>query len=156
MGLEGDYPLCKDKERPQPGELFFLWHDTTLNTFSGYGLITKEGRQDCLAGLLMVDRPRPVDPRWLENIEETYGEYQLVPMTRTGERGILCQMRVAKDSLLYLRFLPYPKSNEIQAALKPLLNEPPNPILKVHWNADLSLWQSEFWIGLPRGDASGV
>ena len=150
MGLEANPLLCKEKEHPQPGALFFLWHDTTPNTFSGYGVVSKDGRSDRLVGLLMVDRPRPVDPQWLANIEEAYGQYQLVPMTRTGERGILCQMRVSKDSLPYLRSFPNSKSSEIQTALKPLLDEPPNPILKVRWNPNAKLWQSEFWIGLPK------
>lgn len=150
MGFESDPSLCKDKERPQPGALYFLWHPDTSDIFSGYGVATQERRQDRLVGVLMVDRPGPVDPQWLTKIEETYGEYQLIPMTKTGERGILCQMRVAKDSLTHLRSLPYPKSSEIQTALKPLLEEPPTPILKVRWNPNANLWQSEFWVGLPQ------
>jgi hypothetical protein len=139
----------RNKEVPQRGKLYFLFYPSS-DIFSGYGLTTKEGRKDYLVGLLMVDRPHPVDPAWLKQIEETYGEYQLVPMTAAGERGIACQMRVAKDSLPLLRPSLDPKAKEIETALKPLLNQPPAPILKVHWNPNLNLWQSEFWIGLPQ------
>jgi hypothetical protein len=54
-------------EQPQPneiirrGQLYFLAHPGT-EIVSGYGLTTTAGRMDHLVGLLMVDRPRPVDP----------------------------------------------------------------------------------------------
>ena len=35
------------------------------------------------------------------------------------------------------------------AALKPLLDAPPAPILKLRWDSDSRLWRSAFWIGLP-------
>ncbi len=95
----------------------------------------------------MVDRPHVVDPQWLARIEEVYGDYQLVAMTKSGERGIACQMWVAADSLSFLRRRP--EAKEIQAALRPLQEARPNPILKVRWNGKANLWQSEFWIGLP-------
>jgi hypothetical protein len=76
------------------GELYFLQHPTAEATFSGYGLTLRPGRTDHLAGLLMVDRPAPVDPYWLAEVEELFGGYVLAPMTATGERGIACQMHV--------------------------------------------------------------
>jgi hypothetical protein len=85
----------------QPGQLYFLAHPGS-ELFSGYGLTTHQGRKDRLVGLLMVDRPHPVDTKWLNEIEQRYGEYQLFPMTATGERGLLTQMRVASDSLTHL------------------------------------------------------
>lgn len=142
------HPL-EAKERPRVGDLYFLWNPTTEN-FSGYGLVTEEDHPDRLVGLLMVDRPQPADPQWLAKVEAAYGEYRLIPMTKTDERGILCQMQIVKDSLPYLRSFPNPKSSDIRVALKPLLDEPPNPVLKVRWNPLLSLWQSDFWIGLPQ------
>ncbi len=88
-----------ERERREPqketigkGELFFLYHPGTRNTFSGYGLTMQEDSQQKLTGLLMVDRPRPVDPAWLREVEATYGGYQLIPMTAAGERGIACRM----------------------------------------------------------------
>jgi hypothetical protein len=57
------------KEVIERGELYFLWHPTTSDIFSGYGLTMQEGRKDRLVGLLMVDRPQPVDPQWLEDVK---------------------------------------------------------------------------------------
>ena len=150
MGSEGAPPLYwpEGKEHPQPGDLRFLWYPDSTDRFAGYGLTTQANRPCHLVGLLMVDRPQPVSHEWLQRIEATYGPYQLVPMTKTGERGILCQMRVMQESQRYLRPLPHPDAIAIQIALRPLLDEPPNPMLKVRWNPDTKLWQSEFWIGL--------
>jgi len=41
------------------GELFFLSHPDNETIFSGYGLTLQSDRKDYLAGLLMVDRPKP-------------------------------------------------------------------------------------------------
>src|SRR4051812_21309232 len=112
------------------GHLYFLTHpDSEL--FSGYGLTTQEGRKDRLIGLVMVDRPHPVDPQWLAEIEARYGDYQLVPMTATGERGILAQMRIAPESTALLEGFSHPVAQQITRVLKPLLNAPPAPILKL-------------------------
>lgn len=137
------------KEIIQRGELYFLSHPGTAEIFSGYGLTTQEGRKDQLVGLLMVDRPRPVDPAWLAQIEETYGECELVPMTATGERGLSAQMKIEQESLLHLCSLPHPRSTEIEQAIKPLLDDPPNPILKLAWDEELRFWTSCLWRGLP-------
>ena len=90
------------KEIIGKGDLFFLWHPGTEQTFSGYGLTMQPGSTEFLTGLLMVDRPRPVDPEWLKEVEATFGECHLVAMAAGGERGIACQMQIEPDSLPYL------------------------------------------------------
>jgi hypothetical protein len=109
------------KEAVGQSELYFLWHATTPDTFSGYGLTIQPGSKEGLVGLLMVDRPNPVDPKWLAQIEATFGEYDLVAMTTTGERGIACHMHIESDSQSYLRQLPLDKAQAIAQALAPLL-----------------------------------
>lgn len=143
-------PPAEQKEPAQIGQLLFLQHPGTPDTFSGYGLVAKGGRQDHLLGLLMVDRPRRADPQYLAEIKGVYGECDLVAMTVSGERGLLCQMRVAPDSVAHLQPSLHPEAKHIQTALQPLLATPPNPILKVRWDRQSGLWRSEFWIGLPQ------
>ena len=135
------------KEVIERGELYFLWHPTTSDIFSGYGLTMQEGKKDRLVGLLMVDRPQPVDPQWLEDVKLVYGDYELVPMTVDGDRGIVCQMYVAKESLPYLKQFELPKTAAIQQALSPLLEEKPNPMFEVLWDPELGLWRSYFSLG---------
>src|SRR5512145_3129455 len=86
-------------------ELRFLWHPGTTDIFSGYGLVVAPAH---LVGLILVDRPEPVDPRWLETIERTFRGYQPTAMTTSGDRGLVCQMMIAEESISYLRFLPHP------------------------------------------------
>ena len=121
--------------------------------FSGYGLTNQAGRADRLIGLVMVDRPHPVNPAWLAEIEARYGDYQLVPMTQTGERGILAQMRIDPESVPVLeRFSGGPLgaiAQDFTRVLKPFLEAPPAPILKLRWDEAQKLWTSEFWVGLP-------
>ena len=76
--------------------ILFLWHPGTTDIFSGYGLVLAPSH---LVGLLMVDRPDPVDPSWLAMIERTFGSYQLTAITTGGERGMVCQMRIAEESM---------------------------------------------------------
>ena len=92
------------------GDLFFLNHPGPEDVFSGYGLAVQTGRNDLLVGVLMVDRPYPVDPLWLRQVEETFGDYQLVPMTASDERGILCRMHIDPDSIPYLQKYPFEKA----------------------------------------------
>lgn len=132
------------KERIDRGELFYLYHPETEDVFSGYGLTAEPMRKDRLVGLLLVDRPIVVDTKWLESLEKTYGECRLIPMTDKGERGLICQMEVVDDSLHHLRQLPSNKSKAIQRALKPLLDEPPAPRLRLHWDEETRFWNSEF------------
>ncbi|MDH4187200.1 MAG: hypothetical protein OEV08_09390 [Nitrospira sp.] len=87
----------------------------------------RPGSKEFLVGLLMVDRPKPADPEWLSEVEATFGEYHLVAMTATGERGIACQMQIEPENLPYLRRYPGEKAAAIKTALKPLLADPPNP-----------------------------
>jgi hypothetical protein len=132
------------KETIGQGQLFFLNHPGTESVFSGYGLTTRPDDNTLLIGLLMVDRPQRVDPLWLEEVEATFGEYQLVAMTASGARGIACQMQVEPDSIPHLRQYPGAKAAAIGAALKPLLDEPPIPTFVVRWDEEAGLWRSEF------------
>ena len=130
----------REREPPKEiigrGELFYLWHPETDGVFSGYGLTIDQERKNHLVGLLMVDRPNPADPAWLQAVNDTYGECQLMPMTATGERGLACQMQIEDDSLPHLRQFPSEMSNDIKTALDPLLEEPPAPLLKLDWDED--------------------
>lgn len=125
------------------GELFFLLHPGEIQ-FSGYGLTVERGSAKRLVGLLMVDRPQVVSPAWLTEVETQYGRYELYPMTKTGERGIACQMWIAEASLLYVNKLPGEFTRHLQTALFPLLTLPPNPQLDVQWHSALRRWQSSF------------
>ena len=144
MGNEQD----RHKESIPRGVPFVLSHPGS-DHFSGYGLTLHEGRADILAGLVMVDRPHPVDPAWLQEVEQVYGDAQLWPMTRSGERGLITQMRVQPDSLPHLQPMAPALAQPMAEALKSLLDEPPAPILKMSWDEENRVWQSEFWIGLP-------
>jgi hypothetical protein len=119
--------------------LTYLWHPGTRDHFSGYGLTIAPYR---LVGLVMVDRPHPVDPNWLAEIERVFGGYQLVPMIRGGEHGILCQMHVAPESRSYLRTITHPMVAEIREALSPLLVDPPAVTLAVAWDQTSGCWLS--------------
>ena len=132
------------KELIGRGELFFLSHPGKEEIFSGYGLTVEEGSKGNLVGLLMVDRPRPVDPKWLKQIERNFGEYQLVPMTATGERGIVCHMRIEPESQKYLCQYSTNKTGAIRQALEPLLKEPPKPVFGLSWDEEKRLWRSRF------------
>lgn len=126
------------------GDLFFLWHPATQFTFSGYGLAVAAGRKDLLTGILMVDRPYPLSDVWLESVELTLGDYALYAMTVSHEHGMACQMRVAADSLSYIRPLETPLALDLREALAPLLARPPKPRLVVSWDPNLTLWRSAF------------
>lgn len=133
------------KEKIGKGELYFLRHPETEGIIAGYGLTMRDGRKDLLVGLVMVDRPKPVDPEWLHEIEVTFGEYQLAFMTASGERGISCQIQVEPESLPYLcQFPADEKTSAIETFLKPLLENPPKPILNLHWDPETKLWHSHF------------
>ena len=132
------------KETIDKGELFFLGHPGSEQTFSGYGMTMQSGSEEFLVGLLMIDRPRPVDPDWLKEVRARFGEYKLVPMTATGERGIACQMHIEPDSLPHLCQYPGGKADAISTALEPLLEDPPNPAFSLHWDQEARLWRSQF------------
>lgn len=137
-------PPAEAKEIPQRGDLHFLWHPGTVNVFSGYGLVASKGIKESLVGILMVDRPIPVDPAWLHAIEATFGDYQLVSMTAAGERGIVCQMQIEPDSLSVLRQFPGAQSDAIRTSLEPLLTERPKPVFALRWNEEARVWCSQF------------
>lgn len=145
-------PSGEAKEAPQRGDLYFLWHPCTEYVFSGYGLIAREGFKDHLVGILMVDRPRRADPEWLQEVEAIFRECCLVPVTATGERGIVCQMQIEPDSLAYLR--PYPGAipAAIETALGPLLANLPSPAFTLRWDERARAWCSRFSLSteLPR------
>ena len=122
-------------ERP----LIFLWHPGTREMFSGYGLPLAPAH---LVGLVMVDRPRAADPTWLEEINRTFGGYQLVPMTQDGARGIVCQMHVAEDSRVHLRVIRSARSEEVRQTLLPLLENLPAVTLAVSWDEPSGCWVS--------------
>ena len=130
-------------ERLNRGELLCLYHPGTPDTFSGYGLVVESDWPGHLVGLLMVDRPYPVDPTWLAQLHEAYGEAQLVPMTDRGERGLVCHIFVEPESLLHLRRFSPAFGQPLQQALRPLLDEPPQPTLSLSWDERSHLWRSE-------------
>ena len=120
--------------------ILFLWHPGSKDIFSGYGLVVAPAH---LVGLLMVDRPDPVDPSWLAMIERTFGSYQLTAMTTGGERGLVCQMHIAEESMQYLRVLPHPDIGALRDALRPLLDDLPAVTLHLAWSADHACWVSQ-------------
>jgi hypothetical protein len=119
--------------------ILFLWHPGTKDRFSGYGLVLAPSH---LVGLLMVDRPEPVAVNWLETIERTFGSYELAAMTQTGERGLVCQMRIAEASMQHLRVLPDSNIGALRDALWPLLDDLPAVTLHLAWSADHESWMS--------------
>ena len=132
-----------NQEIIQRGDLIFLGHPGTDEIFSGYGLAIQTGRKDALVGLLMVDRPHPVDPLWFRSVEEAFGECQLVPMTASNERGIMCRMQIEPDSVHCLQQIPFDKAYSIQEALQPLLEQLPKPAFRMCWDNEQRLWMSE-------------
>jgi hypothetical protein len=132
----------KGKELIGRGELFFLSHPGQEKIFSGYGLTVEEGKRGKLVGILMVDRPRPVDRKWLMQVERDFGKYQLVPMTATGERGIVCQMEIEQESQKHLRQFRSEKAGALKKTLGLLLEELPKPKLTLSWNEENGFWQS--------------
>jgi hypothetical protein len=127
-----------DASRHDP-EVRFLWHPGTTDIFSGYGLLAAPTQ---LVGLILVDRPEPVNTHWFETIEQAFGSYQLTAMTTGGERGLVCQMMITEASIPYLRVLPHPHIGALREALLPLLEELPAVTLHLAWSADNRCWIS--------------
>jgi hypothetical protein len=119
--------------------LVFLWHPGTTDIFSGYGLRIAPAH---LVGVVMIDRPRPAASTWLEEIHQTFGGYELVPMTQSGERGIVCQMRIVEESRVHLRLMRHPQREQIRQALRPLLAAPPAVTLSMTWDDRSGGWVS--------------
>src|SRR5262249_22756039 len=120
-------------------QITFLWHPGTTDIFSGYGLVLGPAH---VVGLVMVDRPAPVDPGWLAMIHRAWGDYQLVAMTTSGERGLVCHMLIAEPSTPYLRVLPHPHLGALRDALVPLLHDLPRVTLGLAWDPDRRCWVS--------------
>lgn len=123
------------------GDLFFLMHDATP-VFPGYGLAMQAGSKAHLVGILMIDRPHPASPAWLAQVRERFGPVDLVAMTASGERGLVCQLHIEPGSLAYVRPRPGALSQRVQEALFPLLQAPPAAQLAVHWDSDAQAWCS--------------
>jgi hypothetical protein len=132
-----------NKEIISRGDLFFLWHPGTENVFSGYGLAMKDGSNEHLVGLLMIDRPPQGASEWLQTVEEVFGQIELLPMTATGERGILCQMQVEPESQQLLRRFRFEKAAAIEASLQPLLEDRPLPSFSMGWDETRRAWRSQ-------------
>jgi hypothetical protein len=127
--------IMRGREAP----LVFLWHPGTRDLFSGYGLRIAPAH---LVGVVMVDRPVPAAADWLEEVQRIFGGYELVPMTHSGERGMVCQMRIAEDSRVHLRVMWNAQSEAIRQALVPLLAEPPAVTLAMAWDESRGGWVS--------------
>jgi hypothetical protein len=127
----------------KPGELFFLSNPGSENIFSGYGLTLQPDRKEYLAGLLIIDRPKLADPRWMEKVDDTFGECKLAPMVKTGERGIFCRMQIEPDSRKFLRQYSAIDTSGLKTALEPQLSQIPKPLFSMHWNEKEQAWQSE-------------
>lgn len=127
----------------QRGDLLFLLHEDEVQ-FSGYGLVVLDGCPHHLVGLLMVDRPKPASAAWLKEIEAKFGPVELHPMTRGGERGLVCHMWIDEASLVHVRQLPGGFTQILKQVLSVLLIHPPAPQLDVAWDAATRLWVSTF------------
>ena len=125
------------REREPP--LVFLWHPGTRDIFSGYGLRIAPAH---LVGVVMIDRPRPAAPAWLEEIQQIFGGYELVTMAQDGARGLVCQMRIVEDSRVHLRLMRHAQREAIRQALVPLLAAPPAVTLAMAWDDTRTGWVS--------------
>jgi hypothetical protein len=75
-------------------------------------------------------------------IERTFGSYQFTEMTQSGDRGLVCQMMIAADSIQYLRVLPHPQIGALRDALVPLLQDLPAVTLHLAWSTEHGSWMS--------------
>lgn len=130
-----------DTEQISKGDLFFLMVGD-MPVFSGYGLAMQAGSKRHLVGLLMIDRPHRASPAWLAEVRKTFGHIDLHPMTKSGERGISCQLWIAPESVTHVRPMTGALAQTVQDALFPLLNAPPKPQFAMRWNAAANAWCS--------------
>ena len=112
--------------------------------FSGYGLAIQPGRSEALVGLLMVDRPVPVDRRWLGLAHIMFGHVELYQMTADGSSGIACQMFIADDSREFVKPVHLPNTAQFEVVLSVLLEKPPAARLDLSWSHQHKLWTSKF------------
>jgi hypothetical protein len=144
-----EYALRCDAETPATWEedpenglalpFLYLWHPNTTDMFSGYGLALAPAH---LVGLVLIDRPHPADPAWLAEIRATFGYYQLAAMTQGGERGMVCQMHIAPESMRYLKRCDHPLTAALHTSLLPLLSHLPAVTLALGWDQHIGLWVS--------------
>jgi hypothetical protein len=132
-------------------KLIYLMHPDKENVFSGYGLPLEDRYH--LVGLLLIDRPYLADEEWLHRVREEFGEFQLAYMTSSGDRGMVCNMKIEKGSRKFLKEIYHPMDEKIGKKLYPLLEYRPNPSFRMHWDDDIRMWVSEF--DLETGDEYG-
>jgi hypothetical protein len=130
--------------------IYGLWHPGR-RIYSGYGLSLYPDRHDVLVGLLMVDRPQPVDQIWLGLISVMYGHVELYQMTLDGSAGIACQMFITEDSRAFVRPVNVPGGALIGIVLATLLADKPAARLEMSWDRQRKLWNSQFLL-----DAEGA
>jgi hypothetical protein len=85
--------------------LYFLTHEGNPRMFSGYGIPIEEGTKSPLIGMMLLDRPAKCAPEYLDSIHETFGDYQIGPMTTKGDRELYTHMRI--DDPLSVELLRY-------------------------------------------------
>lgn len=123
-------------------KLVYLMHPDKEDVFSGYGLPLEDRYH--LVGLLMIDRPYRADEEWLQRVREEFGDFHLAYMTRSGERGIACEMRIERESRKFLKEVDHPLSEKIVEKIYPLLEYRPSPRFRMRWDDRARLWVSEF------------
>jgi hypothetical protein len=123
-------------------KLIYLMHPDKENVFSGYGLPLEDRYH--LVGFLMIDWPYPADEEWLYRVGQEFGEFHLAYMTRAGERGIACQMKIDRESRKFLRELDNDLSELIAEKISPLLEYRPNPRFRMRWDDKTRMWVSDF------------
>ena len=97
-----------------------------------------------LVGLLMESRPYKASKEWLDHVKRTFGDYTLVPMTKCGDRGIACRMKVEEESKDYIREFPTVFSEMVAESISPLLEEMPNPQFRLEYSGDVGMWLGRF------------
>lgn len=133
--------------------IYGLWHPGR-RIFSGYGLGLHPDQSDVLVGLLMVDRPRPVDHAWLGLISIMYGDIEIYQMTSDGSAGIACQMFITEESRAFVRPVNLPNAAAIGEILVSFLEAKPSIHLDLNWNRQQQIWESQFRFD-PEGTVPG-
>jgi hypothetical protein len=82
-------------------------------------------------------------------IARAFGSYQLSAMTTGGERGLVCQMMIAEESIEHLRVLPHPRLDALRGAFALLLEELPAVTLHLTWSAANRCWISHIRACVP-------
>ncbi|MBW1859347.1 MAG: hypothetical protein JRI70_04530 [Deltaproteobacteria bacterium] len=127
---------------PIKKKLVYLMHPDKENVFSAYGLPVEDKYH--LVGFLMIDRLYRADADWLDMVREEFGDFHLAYMTRSGERGIACRMKIDKESRKFLKEMESPLNEKISQKINPLLEYEPNPRFRMRWDDNVRMWVSEF------------